>query len=525
MNRRHGLAVALVALLATPAAGNGLRGGGARGGGLGGGVGPAAGPAGGGLPQGADREARRERLDRVGPTTPSDVGRVPPPEVVQPEDPAPAAPTQRGPTTVVHARRGDVRFVADLARVDLTLAIRNVSPGTVEWSRSYRIDPAAEVVGAVLNRPGAEPITARTLSLVDARRIYEEARTPRRPRPSEQPNRDPLRVERLRRTELSVVVWPIAPGETVEVVLSFVTPLRGDGAERRFVDVLEGDPGAGERVRRRRSEDDPRVTPAENGVLASAEWSMHPGQLVLASMPTGLAFEGEKDGTLTFRSADDQPLGRHAEIAFRSPTVEAPFATVVPGGGLDRRIAMWRFDPASWLAARGFAVRPDLTLRLKPAVSGADRLAPTHFGATDLARPVTVRLRHDVDARFVYDVEVVDRTGTVIHTDRTELPLRRTTVDADLVAAIGSWHRALLAGRVYEAARLSGQPERMEEAVAFAVDQGVLLPGSAALALPSRERRGLTPASRLLYDRDGVPLGAPRREADLRPLPRHLLDK
>ncbi|MGE0193001.1 MAG: hypothetical protein AB7T63_13275 [Planctomycetota bacterium] len=533
---RHLLSLVLVGLLASPAlargAGGRIGGGGAPqpdpGGradrGLPGGAPPSAG---GGLGGGFDREARREHLGPTQPEAASGGPSAPTPRGLRREGSdadEPSAPS--GPPAIVHARRGEVHFVADLARVDLTLSIRNISPQTLEWRRAYRIDPAAEVVGAVLRRNDAAPIIARTLTLADARRIYDEARTPRRPRtPRPTINRDPLRLERPRRTELSVVVWPIAPGETVDVVLTFVSPLRGQGEERRFVDVLEGDPGAGERVR---DTDDgsehPR--PWEGGILASAQWDMHPGQLVLATVPSGMEVEKGQDGLLVIRSGEGRPIGERPEIGFRSSnTQEMQVATAVPGGGLDKRIAIWRFDPAAYLTRKGFTLRPDLTLRLRPLSGGVDRMAPRWFGATDLARPVTVRLDPQAPKTLEYEVEIVDRTGTVLETVTESIAIRRTRTDAHLEAAIGGWHRAMLAGRVLEGARLGADPAAMQRAVAFAVDQGVLLPGSAALALPARERRALSAASRALYDRDGVPLGAPRREADLKPVPRDLLDK
>lgn len=530
MASRYALSLLLVGLLATPvlARGAGGRIGGAPpqpdpGGrpdrGLPGGT-PGAGS---GLGGGFDRDARREHLGVTQPETAEAGPSAPTPNVRGGDTEEPTQPS--GPPAIVHARRGEVHFISDLARVDLTLSIRNISPQTLEWRRAYRIDPAAEVVGAVLRRSDSEPIVARTLTLADARRIYDEARTPRRPRtPRPTINRDPLRLERPRRTELSVVVWPIAPGETVDVVLTFVSPLRGQGEERRFVDVLEGDPGAGERVRDTDDgSDHPR--PWEGGILASAQWDMHPGQLVLATVPSGMEVEKGENGMVVIRSGEGLRISERPEIGFRSTTQEMQTATAVPGGGLDKKIAIWRFDPAAWLTHKGFTLRPDLTLRLRPLSVGADRMAPRWFGATDLARPVTVRLDTQVGKTLEYEVEVVDRTGTVLETATESIALRRTRTDAILEAAIGGWHRAMLAGRVLEGARLSGDGAAMQRAVAFAVDQGVLLPGSAALALPSRERRALSAASRALYDRDGVPLGAPRREADLRPVPRDLLDK
>ncbi len=478
---------------------------------------------------GADREARREHLDQpiaeqsaTAPTAPPTRGPA------APDSGPPAADASENvPTTVVHARRGEVHFVADLAREVLTLSIQNVGSGPVEWSRVYRIDPSAEIVGAELRR-GTTTTVARTLALEDAVRIYDEVRSPRtrprRPRWRGWRNRDPLRLERTRRSELAVHVWPVEPNETVDVVLTFLSPLRGTGAERRFVDVLEGDPGPG------RADDTPRTeptspdrAPAPGAVRDDVAWAVHPGELVLASVPTGLAVS-QADGHLAFRSRDEGSLARFPGFDLRSTTEERPIATAVPGGGIDRQVAVWRFDPGSWLAQHGFQQRPDLTLRLRPLTPGMDRMAPRWFGASDLARPVTARLRPDPIEAIEFEVEVLDRTGTALLRQEERVPLRRTRMDRDLEAAIAAWHRAMLAARVHEGARLSSDRGAHLEAVRFAVDQGVLMPGSAALAVPPRELRGLSDASRRLYQGDGVPLGSPRREADLRPLPRHLLD-
>ena len=54
----------------------------------------------------------------------------------------------------------------------------------------------------------------------------------------------------------------------------------------------------------------------------------------------------------------------------------------------------------------------------------------------------------------------------------------------------------------------------MAKATAFAVDLGVILPGTAALAIPRPEQRRLTPADRSTFRNDGAPVGSPNGEAD-----------
>jgi hypothetical protein len=75
----------------------------------------------------------------------------------------------------------------------------------------------------------------------------------------------------------------------------------------------------------------------------------------------------------------------------------------------------------------------------------------------------------------------------------------------------------VLARRALDAA--GDDPARAAAAVAFAVDAGVLLPGTAALAVPERERAGLVAESRRTYRTDGARLGAPDGEADLKSPP------
>ena len=496
----------------------------ARGGniGRGGGVGPGLGRGGDVL---RDRRARNDHLRRVAPQQQSNNAaasrRAPTPRPTQPNPPN-ANPTQpqAAPPSVVHLRKGNVRMVADLARVDYSLSVQNVGATTIEWRRSYSIDPAAQVIGAVLHRPGIAPVTSRTLTLADARRIYQETRTPRRPRTrTPRRPRDPLRLERVRRSQLDVIVWPIQPNETIRIALTFVTPLRGHGDTRQFIDVIEGTEQAGDRTPVRPEETAPEtdVGVDENLIAAHTEWLVHPGELQVTGIPTGMRPAGSEDGMLRFVPGKDLP--RRPTMDFRR-TREAPSARIVQGGGFGKRVAVWRFDPQEFLRDRGFVNYPELSVRIVPKSKRMQRVAPNTFLGTDDPRPVTAVLR-ETPERVNYVVEVLGREGDVIDTFDRSIHARTVRYDRDLVGAITGWHRAMLVERVFDWARMNGSHN---QAVAFAVDMGVLRPGTAALAVPPRERARLSPRSIRLYDNDGVPLGAQRREADMRPVPKGALD-
>ena len=439
---------------------------------------------------------------------------VPEPDPAEEQDDIPDMPG------VVHVRQGRVRVVADLARVAYTLTVRNEGARTIEWRRSYDIDPSAQVIGAVLRRDGMAPIPARTLTIDDARRIYAEARTPRRPR-NRTPRRprDPLRVERSQRSQLDVIVWPIQPRETIRVELTFVTPLRGHGDTRTYVDVIEGAEGAGGRTPLAPHERPPEsdVGVAEDRITAQTEWLVAPGALQIAAIPVGLRTEGAQDDMLRFVPGANAP--RRPRIDFRR-TREAPYARVVSGGGLERHIAVWRFDPSALLARHGFVDRAGLTLRIEALDRKLTRIAPNKFLGTDDPRPVTGVYR-DVPSHVAYRVSIMDREGHVVEAFDHAIPARRLKHDREVAGAISGWHRAMLVERVFDWARTHGSHN---DAIAFAVDLGVLRPGTAALAVPPRERARLSPRSLRLYLNDGVPLGAQRRESDLRLPPKGALE-
>lgn len=415
---------------------------------------------------------------------------------------------------LVSLRHGMVTLVADLARVDLTLEILNASTAPMEWRRSFRIDPLAEVIGASLAR-GADPaITAQTLTLADARRIYGEIRSPRptRTRPARRRGGDPLRVERPTRDRIDVVVWPIAPGETVRIALDFVTPLRGRGDQRTYVDPIQGDLGSGSPPQQAVTTE-PDIRDTQILAAMDVHWVFDTGDLVLAGTPTGMVPAGAAGGRLHFREAEGRDRVADPSLPLRIPR-PTHTAFAVPSGSIGTRVAVWHFDPIAFLEEHDLTseVSPDSRLRLVRRPGSTSRIAPWTFDVTDGPRPVTARLlRRSPDLH--YAVEVVGPKGNVLHVVEIRRPVVRTRLDRDREGAITGWHRAALAARVIQWA--GSKKVRQQQALDFAVDLGVLTAGTAALAVPENERRGLSRRSRSQYAQDGAPLGAQRREADL----------
>jgi hypothetical protein len=428
-------------------------------------------------------------------------------------------PSQDG--SLVTLRHGDVFLVADLARVDMTLEVQNQGGTPLEWRRTFAVDPRAEAIGASLEREDEEPVEARTLTIEDARRLYDEVRAPRPPPRTTGGQRnpwgpwsntqDPLRVERVRSDLLELVVWPVAPQETLRVRLTFVTPLRGRGDLREYVDVIRADLGAGQ-PDAALGQPVEAVLPADGTVRH--QWLVHPGALEVVDEPRGMVAAGKAGGVLRFVSAPRTGRGpaEAPTIPFRRPSEEDEVLSV-RGGGLGTRIAVWRFDPARYLRAKGVAVRGDMQVRILRREGSTSRIAPWTFAPGAEPTPVTARLLPEND-RVRYAVEVRDLEGNVLHLFEEDRPIADTALEPQLEGAVTGWHRAALARRVM--AWGGGDGTRGEEALAFAVDLGVLLEGTAGLAIPSAERRLLSRESRRLYHQDGAPLGAQGREADMR---------
>jgi hypothetical protein len=425
--------------------------------------------------------------------------------------------------SLVGLRHGKVQMLANLARVDLTLEIQNTSQTAMEWSRTFALDPAAEAIGASLQRGTATPVAAQTLSLEDARRIYGEVRNPRPrrrtgplpfgPQTAGRGGGDPLRVERVSRGQLSVTVWPIAPDETVRVALTFVTPLRGRGDSRTYVDPIQGDLGT-------RRTDVVVTAPARSAPQALATmdtaWMVRTGNLAVDGTPHGMVAAGEVAGWLHYRGG----RGQDATGPSLPLRVLRPERTViaVPGGGLGTRVAVWYFDPIEFLEQQGIRPPASARMRLLKRTGSTSRIAPWEFDVTGEPMPVTAMLLPNSES-LRYAVEVTDSAGNVLETVEIERAVERVNeLDRDVVGALTGWHRAAIAARVRDWAAGKG-PVQQREALAFAVDLGVLTAGTAALAVPEEERRGLSRRSRRQYWQEGAPLGAQGREADIKAPP------
>lgn len=418
-------------------------------------------------------------------------------------------------SSVMSLRHGKVVMVADLARAELTLEIRNTGTQPMEWSRAFAIDPLAEAIGASLQRGDAAPEIAQTLTLADARRIYGEVRTPRPTRTRSVPRTpggDPLRIERPNRARMNVIVWPVAPGETVRVALTFVSPLRGRGERRTYVDPIRGDWGAvPEGSQPVTTEPDVGRTP----ILASMDtrWIVDTGDLALSGVPTGMVPAGEAGGLLHFRGPDgrERTGGPTLPLRLLRPSRQV---LAVHGGGLGTRVAVFHFDPIAFLQEHDLThVSPDCILRIRRRAGSTSRIAPWVFPVTGEPQPVTARL-FPQSPDLEYAVEVVDPEGEVLHTIEVQRPVNRTKLDRARAGAITGWHRAALAARVRDWA--GNHRVKQQQALDFAVDLGVLTAGTAALAVPPAERSRLRMRSRRQYFANGAPLGAQEREADFR---------
>lgn len=480
-----------------------------------------------------ERRARKKRLDELG-------GGDNRPETFRAPRPAPAgdAPTgRRGrqggdlpmpaptpDTSLTHMHHGKVHMFGGLARVDLTLEVQNVGRAVMEWRRTYAIDPAAEVIGATLMRRNQLPIRARTLTTFDAFQCYARIRTPPVTRPTPRPRRprDPLLVSRPQRDELHVQIWPIAVDETIRVELTFVTPLRGEGIRRTYRDVMGGPTREHPRMTQ---PDELREQPRRVGSMVDhkADWLMHPGTLVLSTAkPDGMRLAGDAGGRLKFTGmAATRPTDPAPTVPFLSKR-KTTHAQLVGHRTLASRIAVFRFDPAAYLKQKGFVLTRGMTIKLGAVRGETRRLAPNAFEADGEPRPVTGQVIEAKAESFPYQVRVIDRHGNEVVTFDETLPLARPEVDKAMQAAVGGWHRAQIARRVFASAGAHGR--KREEATRYAVDLGVLMPGIAAIAIPANERERLTPRLRRLYQTDGVPLGAPRREADVKQPPHGAFD-
>lgn len=406
------------------------------------------------------------------------------------------------PGVTLDVRRGEARFVRELARVDVTLEATNTNGQVVEWSRVFAIDPRAEVIRCALERAGQAEIAARTLTFEDGRRIYGETVQPQRPT-----GRDPLRVEREIQNQLRVTVFPLAPNETVRVKLAFVTPLMGRGRERVYLDPLwltEGEDAAF-----KMEAGQPPARPLDQGARIDVVLAVEPRGLVFTEPPSGLVQSVGSEGRLAFAPASPALAGARAELEFLAPE-GPPAAVAVKGGGLGTRVAVWRFDPATFLAERRLVgLGPRTALRLSPLSAGVQRLVPGLLTAGDAAQPIAARVLTGTDAvAFAVDVDTPEGARRF----EVTLPIAREDPDEALEDAVSAWHRARMARHVLRWA--GSDPVKLGKAIAYAVDLGVLLPGTSALAMPREEQLRLSRASRRTYRKDGALLGSPDGSSD-----------
>ncbi|MDF1702175.1 MAG: hypothetical protein P1V36_13550, partial [Planctomycetota bacterium] len=254
-----------------------------------------------------------------------------------------------------------------------------------------------------------------------------------------------------------------------------------------------------------------------------ADWLMNPGTLVLSNAaPDGMVFGGEAGGQLKFTGVASTRRHEPAPtVPFLAPRRETR-AQLIGTRTLASRIAILRFDPADYLKRKGFVLTRGMTLELGTVRGETRHIAPKHFGANDEPRPVTAQMIKASATSFPYAVRVLDRHGNEVVTFAESMPLHRADLDTAMQSAVGSWHRSQIAARVF---RWAGTHARHRtEATRYAVDLGVLMPGIAAIAIPANERERLTPRLRRIYQTDGVPLGAPRREADVKQPPHGAFD-
>jgi hypothetical protein len=433
---------------------------------------------------------------------------------------------------IVSMRTGEVRLVADLARTDVTVLVHNPTGQPLEWRSTFAIDPAAEVIGAVLAREGQDEVAARTLRDFDAQSLYAQAKIEREIDYGDQfasrPPRwwgpgtpatgggDPLLVERLSRKYLRVTVFPVNPSETLRVALTFVSPLRGRGEERRYVDVVQEPIGPVMSPSLRPGPvTAPDALPARNLAVHGTEWFIEPGTLRLADRPEGMVVAGAQGERLhlvgSTRPSPDAP----ATVSFVTEETGSP-VVAVPGGGIGTHVATWRFDAIGFLLERGVRPAPGTTLRLVRRSASTMRIAPWTFELAAEPVPVTALVTAMAD-EVRYGVEVVDRDGNVLQAFDVRRDIERQPMDEVLGGAITGWHRAVVVSRVLEWA--AGDFEREQQALDHAVDVGVLVPGVSAVAIPRNEQDNLFREQRRQYRHDGTTLGAQGRQADLKAPP------
>jgi hypothetical protein len=445
---------------------------------------------------------------------------------------AEAASAGREATSWVTKRLDEVAVFADLARVDVSLEVTNgdgvgTTGRPLEWRRALSVDPRAELIGAVYTRADGMQTTSQILTALDARRLYGTATTVR--------HRDPLWVTRERPETLEVTIFPVPPQATVRVVLSFVTPLYGRGAQLEYRDPLSV------RVRRAPAPVTPGdavpapegqsplplpagtppeiraavaratrtvATPAPAAHLAAAAVHVSFQGVLPAAPPEGATWAPREDGTWRIEPA---PGADVPPLHVRSVAGAAAARTFLAQGyPIATSAFAWRADPAALLASLGVDAEAATAVHLEAVSGSTSRIAPEVLAADEEPTVVMGRAYRSGDVRM--RVVAVGADGARLARRELVVPCDRSRPGEAVGDALRAYHRARLADRV---ARWAGaDAKRQERALAYAVDMGVLRKGTAALAIPEDERGWLTKDDLRLYLTDGMPFDGDSPQGD-----------
>src|SRR5439155_11269106 len=195
----------------------------------------------------------------------------------------------------------------------------------------------------------------------------------------------------------------------------------------------------------------------------------------------------------------------------------APAATTISAGGypLFTSAFLWRVDPAAVAEEMGLLDRGGVTLRLSSVEGSTSRIAPEALDAS--AEPTVVMGRAYTAERLRVRVEAVDRAGTTVGKLDALVEAKPGRAVEAVSDAVRAYHRARLAERVRRWAGTDAK--RLAEAVAYAVDLGVVGPGVSALAIPKDERGVLARRDVSLYLTDGAPFDGDSTAGDFKIAP------
>lgn len=432
----------------------------------------------------------------------------------------------------VTKRHDEVAVLADVARVDVTLEVTNgqtTGRQGLEWRRTLPIDPRADLIGAVYVPTTGETTPGRTLLSMDARRLYDT--TTNRGR-----GRDPLWVTREEKDLLDVTIFPVPPGATVKVVLSFVTPLAGRGERLEYRDPLgvrpsprvvtppaETPPPAPEipvpvnapepiKAAIRQAAIEAAAAPATTRVSAAEVLVRFAG-----AMPDGPPAAGvwstQPDGSWRIEPPEEGDL---PPLVVRSAGGDGK-ARVFAAAGYPMLTSAfaWRADPAAIRSALGVEAGSGTKIAFASVAGSSTRIAPEVLDAAD--EPTVVMGRAHDSTKVLIDARAIGPDGKTLATRRLSIPASRVAPAENLVDALRAYHRTRLAERVL---RWAGErPDRKATALEYAVDVGALVPGVAVLAIPKSERTPLQKGDLRLYLTAGVPFDGDSDEGDFKTPP------